>query len=964
MTILKAYACMRNTSRKDSPFLGGNLNGRMALLRTTAALSVICGALLLLASCGSGVQGIAIEINTGVNQSIDQGQTLLLTANVGGDTRNLGVTWSIPTTDNTVCTGANCGTLTNETNFLATYTAPTNLASSLTVTVEATSIANTSVTKTITITIVLPPTFTTTGLTECFVGIFCLKNGSNGVPYSQALAATGGVAPLTYTVPANTLPAGLSLSVLGVISGTPSGPIVTQPNPVLFTVTITDDATVPLTVTQQFEFSITPAPPLSITSPSTLPSGYINGQYGGSNSTTGGVSINTVGGVPPFTWTLVSGPTSLPPGLNLGENSGQITGIPTSAAQTATPYIFTVQVQDSSLPTPGQIKQATLSIQIQAPQALAISTTSLPNGLTANGYNTSVVATGGIPPYTWSLIGGQLPAGLTFGSNGAITGTPFIVTLNPAEFTIEVQDSELNPITGGPQPMSATEDLSLTVNPGATSNNTLLTGSYSFLFNGFDSFGSVATVGTLISSGNGVITGGTEDVNRVPVSASDSGIVSSATMTGTYSLGTDGRGTMELIVTNPITKVTLTTDYQIVMESDGTVRIFENDATGTRGTAILKPVLGPANFGAGSFSGNYAFELSGQDFAAKPTAFGGVITSDGDTTLSGGFGDFNEGGSFSSGITVSGAFTTGDVNRSTASLTYQLPSKSQVTLNFAFYFVSAKDVFMIASDPTDATHPRLSGEFILQDPAIQFSKSSLAGTSVVSGTGLDGTTADVMAGLLTGTIAPNGSTSATLSYDENDGGAISNSAFPCLECATPTYSVGTNGRATFSNFSPPAGTSRLAAAYLTGPGTGFFIGNDAAVTTGLLEAQQQPLLPAVSFSASNFEGGYTLSSPSMAENQVPNVIGQVVASGAVMLPSVPSVTGILDEIDPTSPNLDQSPVISYAVAANGRGTMTSSGLVGFPVNLAFYIVSPGSARLISLDSNPGNGHPYVIFLDH
>jgi Putative Ig domain len=949
MTILKAYACMRDTSRKNNrSFVDTNHGGRNLLLRTTAALSLLCFALILLSSCGGGgASGISIQITAGPTTSIDQGQTLLLTATVGGDTNNLGVTWSIPTT-NTTCSGANCGTLTNTTNFLATYTSPTNLASSLTVQVEATAIANTTITKTISITVVLPPTFTTTGLTECQVAIFCLKNGANGVPYSQALAASGGVAPLIYTAPANALPAGLSLSVQGVITGTPSGPTSSQPGPVLFTVTITDSAAVPLTVTQQFQITITPAPPLSITSPPTLPGGYINGQYS--------TAIATVGGVPPLTWTLVSG--ALPPGLNLGKNSGQITGIPTSAAQTTTPYTFTVQVEDSSLPTPGQIKQATLSLQIQTPQVLTISTTSLANGLTATGYNTSLVATGGIPPYSWTLIGGQLPAGLTFGSNGTISGTPFIVTNTPAVFTVQVQDSELNPSTGLPEPASATQTLNLTINPGTATNNSLLSGDYSFVFDGFDSFGSVAIAGTLISSGNGVITGGTEDVNRVPESASDTGIVTSATLNGTYSLGTDGRGTMELLVTNPITKVILTTDYQIVMRSDRTVRIFENDATGTRGTAILKPVSGPTNFGAGSFNGNYAFELTGLDFSTKRTAFAGIITSDGNASLSGGTGDFNEGGSYSPGINVSGSFATGTVNRSTASLTFQLPSKSQVTLNFAFYFVSAKDVFMVATDVSDATHPRLSGEFILQNPAVQFSKSSLSGASVVSGTGLDGTTADVMAGLFDGTVNPDGSTSATFSYDENDGGAISSSSFPCLECAGPTYSVATNGRVTFTNLAPAGGTSKLAAVYLTGQGTGFVIGSDASVTAGVMEAQQQPIFPTTTFTASSLEGGYTLSSPDMAEVQVPTVLGQVVSSGTG------SVTGILDETDATAPNIDQSLVSNYTVAANGRGTMTSSGLVGFPVNLALYVVSPGSARLISLDSNPGNGHPYVIFFDH
>jgi hypothetical protein len=951
MTISKADACYKSNSANASRFHKSSSSDRKLALRSTAVLGLICLSFLLLASCGSGPGGITIEINSGVSQTIDQGQSLLLTATVGGDTKNLGVTWSLPTT-NTACSGAACGTLTGSSNFMVTYVGPTNLATALTVTVEATSIANTSVTKTITITVTLPPTFTTTGLTECTVNIFCLTNGSNGVPYTFSLIASGGVAPLTYTVPVNALPAGLTLSVLGVITGRPSGPIQSQPNPVIFTVTITDSATIPLTVTQQFEISITPASVLSITSPPTLPAGFINGHYGGGSTATGGVTISTQGGVLPFTWSLISG--ALPPGLNLGTNSGQITGIPSSLAQTATPYTFTVQVEDSSLPSPGQIQQATFSIQIQQPPTLSISTTSLPGGFTATGYNTALQATGGIPPYTWTLINGQLPAGLTFGSNGVIVGKPILATTNPDTFTVEVQDSELNPATGAPQPASVTEPLAISVAGGST-NNTLIVGSYSFLFNGFDSAGSVAIAGNIITNGNGTITAGAEDSNRT------SGIIQGATITGTYSLGSDGRGTMEFIATNPLTKVTLTTDYQLVMESNGSIRFFENDTidlTGTRGTGVMKPVLGPSTFTAGNFSGNYAFLFTGQDSSAMPTVLGGVINSNGSETLSGGIGDFNEAGTFSPAIDLSGAFSVGTTNRSAASLTYQLPQKSQATLSYVFYFVSQSDLYFVGIDPIDATHPRLSGELVLQQPSVQFSTNSLTGTSVVTGTGLTSGNSNVLAGLLTGSVASSGAVSATLTYDENVGGTVTSPSpvFPCSGCVTPTYTVATNGRVTFFNLALPTAQQRIAAAYLTAPGQGFFVGSDSAATSGLLEAQQQPLPPAVAFTTSNVLGGYTLGSPPAVENQVPNVVGQLVADG------VSSMTGLLDEIDPTTATLGSSLVPSYTVGANGRGTMIANSLVGFPVNLALYIVSPGSVRLIGLD--PGNANPYVIYLDH
>ena len=48
------------------------------------------------------------------------------------------------------------------------------------------------------------------------------------------------------------------------------------------------------------------------------------------------------GGVPDYTWTLVSG--QLPPGLELSARPGRITGTPTTAGT----FTFTVRVTDSA----------------------------------------------------------------------------------------------------------------------------------------------------------------------------------------------------------------------------------------------------------------------------------------------------------------------------------------------------------------------------------------------------------------------------------------------------------------------------------------------------------------------------------------------------------------------------------------------------------------------------------------
>jgi len=75
------------------------------------------------------------------------------------------------------------------------------------------------------------------------------------------------------------------------------------------------------------------------------------------------------------------------------------------------------------------------------PTPLAISTTSLPSGQVGAAYSTTLVATGGTPPFTWTTTSGTLPAGLMLNaSTGAITGTPTASASNLA-LTFQVKDS-------------------------------------------------------------------------------------------------------------------------------------------------------------------------------------------------------------------------------------------------------------------------------------------------------------------------------------------------------------------------------------------------------------------------------------------------------------------------------------------------------------------------------------------
>ena len=92
------------------------------------------------------------------------------------------------------------------------------------------------------------------------------------------------------------------------------------------------------------------------------------------------------------------------------------------------------------------------------PKPLAISMTSLPNGQAGVAYSTTLTATGGTPPYTWTTTSGTLPASLMLNaSTGAISGTP-TASVTTLALTFQVRDS-------GSPAQSKTADLTLTIAP-------------------------------------------------------------------------------------------------------------------------------------------------------------------------------------------------------------------------------------------------------------------------------------------------------------------------------------------------------------------------------------------------------------------------------------------------------------------------------------------------------------------
>ncbi|OFW03357.1 MAG: hypothetical protein A3G20_05600, partial [Acidobacteria bacterium RIFCSPLOWO2_12_FULL_59_11] len=238
-----------------------------------------------------------------------------------------------------------------------------------------------------------------------------LSDGTVGLAYNQTLVSSGGKSPLGWAITAGALPTGLGLAGgTGVISGTP-----TTAGTFNFTVQVTDANS----AVASRALSIVIYSAISVTT-TTLSDGTVGAPY---NQT-----VNASGGKTPYTWSIPSG--SLPTGLALNSGTGGISGTPTASGTSN----FTVQVTDAN----GATAARALSIAIFS--TIAITTTSLPDGTVNLAYSQTLAASGGKTPYTWNIISGTLPAGLSMNSGtGAVTGTP--TSSGASTFTVQVTDA-------------------------------------------------------------------------------------------------------------------------------------------------------------------------------------------------------------------------------------------------------------------------------------------------------------------------------------------------------------------------------------------------------------------------------------------------------------------------------------------------------------------------------------------
>lgn len=241
-----------------------------------------------------------------------------------------------------------------------------------------------------------------------------------GGSVSASFSATGGTPP--YTFSASGLPSGVTVGS-GSLGGSP-----TQAGTFTASVTVTDSRS----TSNYTSFTLNV---LGLTT-TTLANGTAGVFYA--------VSLSAGGGTDGYTFSA----SGLPQGMSL-TSYGYLTGTVTTAGA----YPISVSVSSGGLTA-----TQSLTLTIAKPQPLSVSGAALQSGPVNVQYSQSLTASGGIPPYTWSLTSSAPtaapPPGLSLSTSGTVSGTP--TTPGTYSFGVLVTD------TAG---ATATATASITIQP-------------------------------------------------------------------------------------------------------------------------------------------------------------------------------------------------------------------------------------------------------------------------------------------------------------------------------------------------------------------------------------------------------------------------------------------------------------------------------------------------------------------
>jgi len=458
-------------------------------------------------------------------------------------------------------------------------------------------------------------------------------------------------------------------------------------------------------------------------------------------------------------------------------------------------------------------------------------------------------------------------------------------------------------------------------------NNAELKGDYAFSFNGMTTGDGVtstpfAAVGRFTSDGAGNLINGELDANGF--GAMEKAVAQP--FTGTYSIGVDNRGVMNLNIPGGGT-------LAFAMLANGNAKFVEIDASGGHGTVgsgTMEKVDTTA-YSTAKIAGDYAFGVVGFDQSNNRTAMAGRFTANGAGTFTNGAADLNLSGTFSTLNVVVGSYavTDGTTGRGILNMP-PVVGGTPMNLNFAFYVVNAGKVFAMEMDALSPASPLLTGVVLQQQtpPILGFTSASLNGGMVMYGSGTGAGEAGLLQadGIGTLTLDFNGAC-----WGEGGGNG--------------TYSVASNGR-TAIRIGPA-----YAAAYLVSPNQAFFIVPDFCVSFGFGEPQAPGTL-----TNSAIAGKYA------GSTAIPTNVKDVIFSGEFTADGASptgNISGTEDIGAPSGPSLAVAANYTYSISSPYASPYVSWWYVNGNRAGIVYVISP--SKFVVMLWDPSSYNSLLIF---
>jgi hypothetical protein len=491
----------------------------------------------------------------------------------------------------------------------------------------------------------------------------------------------------------------------------------------------------------------------------------------------------------------------------------------------------------------------------------------------------------------------------------------------------------LIPPAGGSVTITATSQslatVTQTVTVTPTYGNAILQGNYAFSTSGKQTANSAsfARAGSFVADGNGNLTGGLEDVNPTIYATKP------ISFTGLYTVGPDGRGTIQLCenTTKVCKAATTTTQLRFAVRSQQEVRIMDFQFGSTAiGEIVQQPDV--SVFNNAGLSGAYSFGFAGPSLASTEESAVGEFVADGDPNNTG-----------------TGHITSGEVDTNTAGVsaapaaitggTYQVSANGRgtatlitagQTYTLAFYLVSSSRAKFIETDAL----PILSGDAFKQQSSVPWGAGSLNGSVVFQTHGFAGGTA--VADLVSLMADGNGNAIAGAgTLDQNSGGTATSVA--SLGGGTYTFDPSGNGRGTVTI----PGHSYVF--YMIAPWSAQGSALIQETTSGVVALGSVTQPQGGPFTSASLMGSYALSLAGQNATPKPeDFVGQLTTDGVSKV-----LSGTVDINNFGATQTVTSNIGTYMpVSANGRTTM----LLSPTRNLVLYFVSPTQAYALDTDS--------------